>query len=68
MLWFFLDWGYIRCCGCCRWRFRSYSESPFPDAGLWVLGLVGLGAYPLLRVLPLAVSLLQRLTFPDAEK
>jgi hypothetical protein len=28
----------------------------------------GLGAYPLLRVLPLAVSLLQRLTFPDAEK
>ncbi|RON88070.1 hypothetical protein BK672_28215 [Pseudomonas fluorescens] len=33
------------------------------------LGGVGdLGAYPLLRVLPLAVSLLQRLTFPDAEK
>jgi hypothetical protein len=24
-----LDWGYIRCCGCCRWRFRSYSESLF---------------------------------------
>ena len=29
MLWFFLDWGHIRCCGCCRWRFRSYSESLF---------------------------------------
>ena len=25
-------WGHIRCCGCCRWRFRSYSESPFPNA------------------------------------
>ncbi len=25
-------WVYIRCCGCCRWRFRSYSESPFSDA------------------------------------
>jgi len=25
-------WVYIRCFGCCRWRFRSYSESPFPDA------------------------------------
>ena len=25
-------WGHIRCCGCCRWRFRSYSESPFSDA------------------------------------
>ncbi|MDR6946314.1 hypothetical protein J2Y39_000894 [Pseudomonas sp. 2957] len=24
--------GHIRCCGCCRWRFRSYSESPFPNA------------------------------------
>ena len=23
------DWGHIRCCGCCRWRFRSYSESLF---------------------------------------
>jgi hypothetical protein len=22
-------WGHIRCCGCCRWRFRSYSESLF---------------------------------------
>ena len=28
----FLDWGHIRCCGCRRWRFRSYSESPFPNA------------------------------------
>ncbi len=25
-------WGHIRRCGCCRWRFRSYSESPFSDA------------------------------------
>ncbi len=25
-------WGHIRCCGCCRWRFRSYSESAFPNA------------------------------------
>jgi hypothetical protein len=31
-------------------------------------GDLGGWAYPLLRVLPLAVSLLQRLTFPDAEK
>ncbi|VVN12193.1 hypothetical protein PS619_03881 [Pseudomonas fluorescens] len=23
------DWGHIRCCGCCRWRFRSYSDSLF---------------------------------------
>ena len=23
------DWGHIRCCGGCRWRFRSYSESLF---------------------------------------
>jgi hypothetical protein len=23
------DWGHIRCFGCCRWRFRSYSESLF---------------------------------------
>ena len=30
----FWDWGHIRCCGCCRWRFRSYSESPFPNAGV----------------------------------
>ena len=22
-------WVYIRCCGCCRWRFRSYSDSLF---------------------------------------
>ena len=35
---------------------------------LFGIGDWGLGAYPLLRVLPLAVSLLQRLTFPDAEK
>jgi hypothetical protein len=35
--------------------------------GQWGWGLV-MGAYPLLRVPPLAVSLLQRLTFPDAEK
>ncbi|MDP9708157.1 UNVERIFIED_ORG: hypothetical protein J2X80_000222 [Pseudomonas fluorescens] len=27
-LWFFY-WGHIRCFGCCRWRFRSYSESLF---------------------------------------
>ena len=26
---FFVDWVYIRCFGCCRWRFRSYSESLF---------------------------------------
>ena len=25
----FWDWGHIHCCGCCRWRFRSYSESLF---------------------------------------
>ena len=25
-------WVNIRFCGCCCWRFRSYSESPFPDA------------------------------------
>ena len=25
-------WGHIRCFGCCRRRFRSYSESPFPNA------------------------------------
>jgi hypothetical protein len=31
-------------------------------------GLGDLGAYPLLRVLPLAVSLLQRLTFSNAKK
>ncbi len=22
-------WGHIRCCGCCRWRFRSYNDSLF---------------------------------------
>ncbi len=25
-------WGHIRSFGCCLWRFRSYSESPFPNA------------------------------------
>jgi hypothetical protein len=35
---------------------------------LLVWGFGVLGAYPLLRVGLLAVSLLQRLTFPDAEK
>ncbi len=24
-----LGWGHIRCCGCCRWRFRFYSDSLF---------------------------------------
>ncbi|CAI8757464.1 hypothetical protein EMIT0232MI5_140123 [Pseudomonas sp. IT-232MI5] len=33
--------------------------------GFWVLGL---GAYPFLRVLPLAVSLLQRVPFSNAKK
>ena len=33
--------------------------------GWWILGL---GAYPLLRVLPLAVSLLQRVTFSKRRK
>jgi hypothetical protein len=33
------------------------------DHALWVLG-----EYPLFWVRPLTVSLLQRLTFPDAEK
>ena len=28
-LFVFWDWGHIRCCGCCRWRFRSYSDSLF---------------------------------------
>ena len=27
-------WVNIRFFGCCRWRFRSYSESPFPNAGV----------------------------------
>ena len=44
MLWFFLDWGHIRCCGGCRWRFRSYSESLFPNAGFEVWGL-GFGGH-----------------------
>jgi len=26
---FFVDWVHIRCFGCCRWRFRSYSDSLF---------------------------------------
>jgi hypothetical protein len=38
----------------------------FGVLGFWGFGV--LGAYPLLRVGLLAVSLLQRLTFPDAEK
>ena len=25
-------WVYIRCCGCCGWRFRPYGEALFPDA------------------------------------
>jgi hypothetical protein len=41
----------------------------FGLGGLWADQVLGaLGVYPLLRVLPLTVSLLQRLTFPDAEK
>ena len=37
--------------------------------GLWAdQALGGLGAYPLLRVLPLAVSLLQRVTFSRRRK
>jgi len=37
--------------------------------GLWAdHAVLGLGVYPFLRVLRLAVPLLQRLTFPNAEK
>ena len=37
--------------------------------GLWAGQALGvLGVYPFLRVLPLAVPLLQRLTFADAQK
>jgi hypothetical protein len=37
-------------------------------APFFVFGVWGLGAYPLLRVLPLAVSLLQRVPFSNAKK
>ena len=40
-------------------------------SGVWDLGSLGfwiLGVYPLLRVLPLAVSLLQRVPFSNAKK